>query len=159
VRLVGGPGANLVTNGDFELGLASTWNLTANFAQSSVSTLARHGGNSSLHVVATAAGSGSGNAIYQVINPPLTNGQTYSLSFWYLQSTNGGPLTVRLSASSNPATVNPAPPANNLALATPGTSNSVFAALAPFPPLWLNELQAENLTGITNSAGQRSPWI
>jgi hypothetical protein len=31
--------------------------------------------------------------------------------------------------------------------------------LPAFPPLWLNELQADNLTRITNSAGQRVPWL
>lgn len=42
---------------------------------------------------------------------------------------------------------------------TPGASNSIGAALPAFPSLWINELQAENLTGITNSAGQRVPWL
>jgi hypothetical protein len=28
-----------------------------------------------------------------------------------------------------------------------------------FPPLWINELQADNLTGVTNSAGQRTAWL
>jgi hypothetical protein len=35
----------------------------------------------------------------------------------------------------------------------------VATALVAFPPLWINELLAENFTGITNSAGQRVPWI
>ena len=43
--------------------------------------------------------------------------------------------------------------------ATPGATNSVVAALTAFPPLWLNELQAANLSGITNSAGQRTAWL
>jgi hypothetical protein len=43
--------------------------------------------------------------------------------------------------------------------ATPGATNAGLAALSAFPPLWLNELQADNLTGITNSAGQRTPWL
>jgi hypothetical protein len=42
---------------------------------------------------------------------------------------------------------------------TPGTTNSVASELPPFPPLWLNELQADNLTGIANSAGQRTAWL
>jgi hypothetical protein len=42
---------------------------------------------------------------------------------------------------------------------TPGRTNSIVQTLAAFPPLWLNELQADNLTGITNSAGQRVPWL
>ena len=43
--------------------------------------------------------------------------------------------------------------------ATPGRRNSVAAALTPFPSLWINELQADNLTGITNSAGQHTGWL
>jgi len=42
---------------------------------------------------------------------------------------------------------------------SPGAANNVLASLPAFPPLWLNELQADNLTGITNSAGQRGPWL
>ena len=43
--------------------------------------------------------------------------------------------------------------------ATPGAVNSVTASLTLFPSLWLNELQADNLTGITNSAGQHTGWL
>ena len=43
--------------------------------------------------------------------------------------------------------------------ATPAATNSVTVALSPFPPLWINELQADNLTGITNRAGQRTAWL
>jgi hypothetical protein len=42
---------------------------------------------------------------------------------------------------------------------TPGSANSVAASLPPFQPLWLNEIQADNLTGVTNSAGQPAPWV
>jgi hypothetical protein len=42
---------------------------------------------------------------------------------------------------------------------TPGSTNSLNATIAAFAPLWLNELQADNLTGITNSAGQRTAWL
>jgi hypothetical protein len=44
-------------------------------------------------------------------------------------------------------------------VANPGTANTVAASLTPFPPLWLNEVEPENMTGITNSAGQHAPWI
>jgi hypothetical protein len=47
------------------------------------------------------------------------------------------------------------PPAS----ASPGKPNTVLASLPAFPPLWLNELQADNLDGITNSAGQHSAWL
>ncbi len=45
------------------------------------------------------------------------------------------------------------------ARATPGAANSLRSTLAPFPPVWINEVQAQNLSGITNSAGQRAPWL
>ncbi len=51
-------------------------------------------------------------------------------------------------------------PANwRAALATPGQPNPLAAVLPTFPPLWLNELQPDNRTGITNGAGQRTPWL
>ena len=43
--------------------------------------------------------------------------------------------------------------------ATPDSVNSDAASLTPFPTLWLNEVQAENLTGITNRAGQHTGWL
>jgi len=43
--------------------------------------------------------------------------------------------------------------------ATPSARNSVAALLVPFQPLWINEVQADNLNGITNSAGQHTGWL
>ena len=43
--------------------------------------------------------------------------------------------------------------------ATPGTPNNVSVPLVPFPSLWINELQADNLNGITNRAGQHTAWL
>jgi hypothetical protein len=44
-------------------------------------------------------------------------------------------------------------------LSTPDASNSVAASLPPFPPLWINEVEPDNLTGLTNSAGEHAPWV
>jgi hypothetical protein len=153
-------GVNVVANGNFEASLAGTWTSTANFVQSALSTVVKHAGAASLHVVATQAGSGSGNAIYQDLQPPLSSGETYTLSFWYLQSTNGGPLTIRLSGTGLNATVNPAANLGGVTAATtPGRANAVASALPAFPPLWLNEVQASALGGVTDGAGEREPWI
>jgi hypothetical protein len=35
----------------------------------------------------------------------------------------------------------------------------VAASLPPFPPLWINEVEPDNLTGLTNSAGEHAPWL
>ncbi|HYG34664.1 MAG TPA: lamin tail domain-containing protein, partial [Clostridia bacterium] len=159
LKLAQGAGPNLIVNGDFESALNGSWTAAAPYAQSALSTVIKHGGNSSLHLVGTAAGNGSGNSLSQTI-ASVNQGQTYTLSFWYLQTTNGGPLTVGLSSSSNPAVVNPAPPLLlGAAPATPGAANSAYLPQAPFPTLWINELQTVNLTGITNSAGQRTAWL
>jgi len=50
-------------------------------------------------------------------------------------------------------------PAVAAAPATPGAANSVAKTLPAFPTLWLNEVQSENLTGPTDNAGERDPWI
>jgi hypothetical protein len=42
---------------------------------------------------------------------------------------------------------------------TPTATNSVRTNLPPFPPLWLNEVQAENLTGPADNIGERDPWV
>jgi regulation of enolase protein 1 (concanavalin A-like superfamily) len=42
---------------------------------------------------------------------------------------------------------------------TPGARNTAFAAITPFPPLWINELEASNVTSIVNSAGNHTPWL
>jgi len=44
-------------------------------------------------------------------------------------------------------------------ISTPGRTNSVTSALPVFPPLWINEVQPDNLAGITDDRGQRDPWL
>jgi hypothetical protein len=148
-------GDDLVSNGGFENDLLGTWTPTANFAASALSTAVKHSGSSSLHLIATAPGSGSGNAIYQDLPTTLVNGQPYALSFWYRPSTNGGPLTLRLSGGGVTATVDPTP----IPPYSPGAANPVLAALPAFPALWLNEAQANNVSGPLDNAGEHEPWI
>jgi hypothetical protein len=42
---------------------------------------------------------------------------------------------------------------------TPGTTNNVNAALPEFPTLRINEVLPSNVTGISDSFGEREPWI
>jgi hypothetical protein len=42
---------------------------------------------------------------------------------------------------------------------SPDAANTVLASLPPFPSLWLNEVEPQNLSGITNSAGQHAAWV
>lgn len=94
-----GVGANLLQNGNFEAPLSGTWSNSTDFTNSSLSTTVAHSGNSSLKLVATAAGGGANDAVIQSISPALVNGATYTLSFWYLPATPAVTLTARLSGS------------------------------------------------------------
>ena len=97
-------GANLVGNGNFESAFAPPWYATANFTNTTISTDYAHSGASSLKLVGTAAGGGSGNSVTQ--NVAIVNGSLYTVSFWYLPVA-GQQLTVRISGSG----VNAAPDA------------------------------------------------
>jgi hypothetical protein len=158
-------GANLLNNGNFESALSGSWTISADFSTSALSTAIKRSGNSSLRMIATAAGSGNSDSLQQNFAGSLPSGGTYTLSFWYLQNTNGTPLVARLNNSTVSAgiyaTLDPrvATSSTNITLgATPGTANSVVTNLPAFPPLWLNELQANNVTGPFDNFSQRDPW-
>ncbi len=42
---------------------------------------------------------------------------------------------------------------------TPGWENSLVDTLPPFPPIWLNEVQPENITGPADNYNERDPWV
>ena len=103
LRLVSGTnpdsGTNLIVNGDFESPLAAAWSISANVAGSSLSTQVVFSGQSSLRLVSTAAGSGDGSSLRQIVAPVLTNNEIVTLSFWYRPTTNSHLLTVRIGGS------------------------------------------------------------
>jgi hypothetical protein len=45
------------------------------------------------------------------------------------------------------------------AVPTPDATNSTETSLPPFPPLWINEVEPDNINGITNSVGEYAPWL
>jgi uncharacterized protein (DUF1800 family) len=102
IRLVAGSvpnvGPNLLVNGDFEQPLGSEWQASADFTGSHLDNTVARSGNGSLHLVATAAGAGSGDAFFQTI-PSLVNLSTYTVSYWYRPSPQNRQLIVRLSGS------------------------------------------------------------
>ncbi|HEU0040391.1 MAG TPA: DUF1800 family protein, partial [Verrucomicrobiae bacterium] len=101
VKLVAGTvaeaGANLLANGDFESGI-SPWLRTGNHSNSVISAAVAHSGSGSVQLVSTGAGGSTPNSVYQANIPGLVNGQTYTVSYWYLPSAPAS-LTVRLSGS------------------------------------------------------------
>jgi Lamin Tail Domain/CotH kinase protein/Putative Ig domain/PA14 domain/Carbohydrate binding domain len=170
IKLVAGSvpeiGANAVVNGDFESPLSGPWTIGSdgNNNASVISSSVKHSGNASLHLIASAGGTTQNSSIWQTFAPGLTTNAPFTLSFWFLPSTNGGPLILRLSGSGIVSTVNIAPSGyTNLARYTPGLANSVRAVLPPFPPLWLNEVLPNNFflgtNGIADRFGERDPWV
>lgn len=144
---VPGAGANLVRNGGFELPLEGTWTIASNHAATVVSAAVKHSGNASLRLSATLGGKDVLSAVWQD-TLPLIPGGTYTLSYWYLPSTNGNDLTVRTSdgglVSSHP--IHPDQ------IATPGFANSRIQTIVTNPPalprVFINEWLAAN-TGTT----------
>ena len=50
------PGANVLSDGDFESGFPGPWTVSTNLTNSVLSTTIKHSGNASLHVISTSAG-------------------------------------------------------------------------------------------------------
>ncbi|MDB6039507.1 MAG: putative secreted protein, partial [Verrucomicrobiales bacterium] len=156
-------GANNLQNGDLESPLTGPWTVSPNMANSEISTGVSHSGKASLHVVATSGGPTIGAAIWQNTATLQTNA-TYTLSYWYLPSSNGTSLLIRLSGSSPNSghiySLQPfPPPIPSSTLYTPGAINSVRAILPAISPVTLNEIETVNTTGLADHNGTRSPWV
>lgn len=160
IKLVSGTvpeiGENLIRGGEFEDTFLTSqggfWGITGSApTQTAISTNVSHTGTGSLHIVFSSFG-GSSQNIYQDIL--VSESGTYTLSFWYLPSTNVNKLIAYFSSLFRPE-VN----VRSISFYTPGTSNSVAAPMPEFPPIWLNEVQPENVSGPTDNFGERDPWI
>jgi hypothetical protein len=106
VRLVEGEdinvGPNLIQNGDFESTLSPPWELAPNFAGSFIDDSVSFAGAGSLRLVASGAGSGGGNSVFQTV-PIVNDGETvYTMGYWYRPATRQRTLTVRLSGGPPP---------------------------------------------------------
>ena len=89
-------GVNRVQNGDFENGLTG-WTVSPNLALSTVVTDMKHSGDAALHVDSTEGGTTRASSIYRA-DLGLSNGQPYTLSYWYKPGASGSaPLVIRLS--------------------------------------------------------------
>ena len=141
-------GVNLVTNGGFE-GSLSPWTIGSdgNNSASVVSTNFAHSGTNSLHLVASAGGTTKNSSIWQDFSSLISTGGTYTLSFWYRQSTNGGPLIVRFSGGGITTTNNPAP--------APGsdTTPPVVVSLTPASGATVSNLTQIQVTFSKNVSG------
>jgi hypothetical protein len=160
IKLVAGAvpeaGDSFIQNGDFEAPVGAEWTPTPNTSQTSISNAYKHSGNNSLHLICASGGSTKGDSLWQTTKT-LTQNAQYTLSYWYLDTSGNNTLTIRLSGSGINST-EPIRPNLETAQYTPGAANSVNGSLA-IPPIWLNEIAPNNVTGITDHLGHHAPWI
>ena len=150
---VPGVGPNVLGNGDFEAADASLqpWAVGPLGTNSAIVTNVFHAGKACLHLVVN-AGVQSLTTFYQDF-PEVQSNAIYTLSFWYLSGNKATNLNVRMNPSFRVA-LNP-----TAALFTPGAPNGGIRSLLPFPPLWLSEIQPQNLTTLADNFGDNDPWI
>ena len=161
LQLVHGPvpatGTNYIRNGSFETNLTAAWTFASYLGNSALSSQRAKLGTNSLRLAPTVAGSAS-VLMYQDVSPALNTASNYTLSFWYRATTNVLSLTARFGATSGSSQVttnfNP-----RLLYATPGASNSVARAVAPYPLLWINEVQPNNVATLLDNTGTNQPWL
>jgi hypothetical protein len=148
-----GVGPNLLENSGFESALSGPWAVLGGHTNSVITTDVSHSGSASLHLIATNSG-GTGSTLRQFI-PALPASTICTLSYWFLPSATASNLSVRTTPGSLFVSVNNVRPV----FSSPGGPNAAAGVRSPFPPLWLNEAQPENLTGIADNQGEREPWV
>jgi len=144
-------GPNLLQDGDFESPLSGPWMLGTNYLGSSISTDVSHSGSGSLHLIGSASGGQVARLSLSQQAAPLVPGTNYTMSFWYLPTGTGSNLLTYMGSAFRPSV--------SLRVPTPGVANSVAGGLPPYDPLWLNELQAENVGGPVDGMGEHDPWL
>jgi hypothetical protein len=174
-----GVGPNFVRNGDFEStplledpALTNSWSVGTNYTNTVIVSDLVHGGTGALKIVASSFGNSFPRIISQLLSPAPVANTTNTLSFWYWATNSSTNLSIRLQNSAQvniatninvfiipsnyvpPQVVSPA--TNTL---SPGRTNQMLTSLPAFPTLWINELQADNVNGILDNAGERDPWI
>lgn len=171
-------GANFVRNGDFESPLyeiprqTNSWFLGTNYTDSTLSTQLQHAGASGLRLISTRSGVSFSNTVWQWLSPAPTNKQVITIGFWYYVTTTATNFTIKIASSATLSlttnvgpTVNPPvtiPPhlISPLVISmTPAAPNQFATNLPVLPPVWLNEVQPENLTGPRDSTGAAEPWL
>jgi hypothetical protein len=156
ISLVGPDGTNIVVNGGFESGTFDPWIVGTNYTSSFIADNISHSGIHSLFL--NGAGPGGSfplNLLQQVIGPTVQISNTYTLTFYVLFNTNAVTVNMRTLPGNNLTTNFVTAPIQF----SPGQASFFADTLPPYDPLWLNEIQINNLTGIMDNNNQRDPWV
>lgn len=103
-------GPNVVRNGDFEQSITNGWTRTADFTGSTIVAAPVATGAGALSIVATAAGTGNNDSIYQANIPGLTNGYYCVLKFSHLPRPDSGNTRINIRLSGGGVLVSDADP-------------------------------------------------
>src|ERR1051326_7079698 len=155
ISLTGADGTNIVLNGDFESDLSPPWLISTNYTSSMIVSNISHSGRRGLFLNGTSGGGNLNTSLQQLIGSRVVTNTTYTLSFWCLANTNTVTVNVRTLPGSSLILAG----STSRVLPTPGAPNLGVTSLPSFPPIWLNEVQPDNLNGIMDSAGQHDPWL
>ena len=183
-----GVGFNYISNGTFEAPLAlvnasgsptNGWLVGTNYTNTVIVSDLVHSGNGALKVVGESAGlaivPSFSKSISQLLSPAPPANTTNTLSFWYWATNSATNLYLRvrnspaLGTSTSPSTgptniniffvPNPGSPIPATNYFSPGSNNTTRATIPPFQSLWLNGLQAENVSGFVDRFGEHEPWV
>ncbi len=118
-------GVNLIRNGRFESGLDPDWVVSGSHSGSELARRS-HSGTASLRIVANPDGGlGSANSAVRQRLRGVVPGQTYTLSYWYQETTNAMGLAVRFDNGSLASDVDLRPKPRPHLEFTPGLPNTV----------------------------------
>jgi len=156
ISLVDSNGTDVIVNGGFESGSTDPWIVGTNYQASTVVNTISHSGTSSLFLQGAANGGAfPQHVLQQNIAASVQASNLYTLTFYVLYNTNSVTVQMRSLPGNNITTNVTTLPIQ----ASPGLANLFPSTLPPYDPLWLNEIQINNLTGLADNNGQREPWV
>ena len=168
--------------------VTNSWIIGTNYTNSLIVGDLVHDGAGALKIIGTFPGTigFQGNvskAMAQWLYPlpvnPSAQLTTNTLSFWYWATNSATNLFIRvLGTGASGLSSGPGSSATNINIFftpsnyvppmlisggsntySPGVANQWVTNFTTFEPLWINEVQAENLTGPLDNQGEREPWI
>ena len=120
---VAGVGPNLIQNGGFETGSLAPWAAIGNHSNSVVVSDTKYSGNYALHVISTSAGNSTSATLSNLLASSVVSSSNYTLSFWFLPSTNANNINYHLNSIFRSPQANFPAISLRPSLSSPGSNN------------------------------------